>query len=110
MGNVGASPLAQTVKNLPAMRETWVPSLRLGRSPGEGNGNQLQHSCLENSMDTRACRVIVHGVTNTQKNYWKNNCGTILKFMFLISTLTVLKWTRPRNLPLTYATRVILLF
>ena len=26
----------------------------LGRSPGEGNGNQLQHSCLENSMDREA--------------------------------------------------------
>ena len=24
-----------------------------GRSPGEGNGNPLQYSCLENSMDTR---------------------------------------------------------
>ena len=28
--------------------------LRLGRSPGEGNGNPLQYSCLENSMDRRA--------------------------------------------------------
>ena len=26
---------------------------RLGRSPGEGNGNPLQYSCLENSMDGR---------------------------------------------------------
>ena len=26
----------------------------LGRSPGEGNGNPLQHSCLENPMDRRA--------------------------------------------------------
>ena len=34
----------------------------LGRSPGEGNGNPLQHSCLENSMDRGAWRATVHGV------------------------------------------------
>ena len=28
-----------------------------GRSPGEGNGNLLQYSCLENSMDGGACRL-----------------------------------------------------
>ena len=32
-----------------------------GRSPGEGNGNPLQYSCLENPMDRGACRAIVHG-------------------------------------------------
>ena len=32
------------------------------RAPGEGNGNPLQHSCLENSMDRGAWRVTVHGV------------------------------------------------
>ena len=39
------------VKNLPAMQATWVPSLGSGGSPGEGNGNPLQYSCLENSME-----------------------------------------------------------
>ena len=39
------------VKNQPAMLEAWFPSLVLGRCPGEGNGNPLQYSCLENSMD-----------------------------------------------------------
>ena len=34
----------------------------LGRYPGEGNGNPLQYSCLENSMDGGAWRAIVHGV------------------------------------------------
>ena len=29
----------------------------LGRSPGEGHGNPLQYSCLENSMDGGACRL-----------------------------------------------------
>ena len=33
-----------------------------GRSPGEGNGNPLQYSCLENSMDRGAWQTAVHGV------------------------------------------------
>ena len=36
---------------------------RLGRSPGEGNGNPLQYSCLENPMDRGAWQATVHGVT-----------------------------------------------
>ena len=36
--------------------------LRLERSPGVGNGNPLQHSCLENPMDRGAWGPIVHGV------------------------------------------------
>ena len=38
----------------------------LGRSPGEGNGNPLQYSCLENSMDTEAWQATVYGVTKSQ--------------------------------------------
>ena len=83
------SLVAQRLKRLPTMQETWVPSLgqedplekdmathysmnfpggsdsktsvynagdlglipALGRCPGEGNGNPLQYSCLENPMD-----------------------------------------------------------
>ena len=37
----------------------------LGRSPGEGNGNPLQYSCLENPMDRGAWWAIVHGVTES---------------------------------------------
>ena len=37
-----------------------------GRSPGEGNGNPLQYSCLENSMDRGACWAVVHGVTKSR--------------------------------------------
>ena len=35
----------------------------LGRSPGEGNGNLLQYSCLGIPMDRGAWRATVHGVT-----------------------------------------------
>ena len=36
-----------------------------GRSPGEGNGNPFQYSCLEKSMDRGAWQATVHGATKT---------------------------------------------
>ena len=48
---IGASLVAQTVKRLPAMRETRVRFLGRDDPLEKGNGNPLQHSCLENSMD-----------------------------------------------------------
>ena len=46
------------------------------RSPGEGNGNPLQYSCLENSMDRGAWWATVYGVTKsqTQLNDWHFHC------------------------------------
>ena len=38
----------------------------LGRSPGEGNGNPLQYSCLENPMDKGAWQATVHGVARVR--------------------------------------------
>ena len=38
----------------------------LGRSPGEGNGNPLQYSCLENPMDGGAWLATVHGVAKSR--------------------------------------------
>ena len=46
--------VAQMLKRLPAMRETWVRSLGREDSPGEGNGNPLQYSCLENPHGQRS--------------------------------------------------------
>ena len=51
---LGASLVAQLVKNLPAMWETRVRSLGWEDSQGEGNGNPLQYSCLGNLMDRGA--------------------------------------------------------
>ena len=92
----GASLVAQLVKNLPAMRETRVPSLGwedkevathsiilawrvpgtgepgglqsmgLQRSPGEENGNPLLYSCLGNPMDRGGWQATVHGVSKSQ--------------------------------------------
>ena len=47
------SLVAQTVKNLPNAEDA-ASTPGSGRSPGEGNGNSLQYSCLENSMDRGA--------------------------------------------------------
>ena len=52
-------PVAQMVKNLPAMRETWVQSLGWEDSPEKGKNYPLWYSGLENAMD-----CIVHGVTD----------------------------------------------
>ena len=41
-------------------------TLESGRSPGEGHGNPLQYSCLENSMDQGAWWAMVHGVAKSQ--------------------------------------------
>ena len=55
--------MALVVKNLPAnageARDMGLTP-GLGRSPGEGNGNPLQYSCLENPMDRAAWRATVH--------------------------------------------------
>ena len=46
--------MAQTVKNLPAMQETWVWSLSWEDAPGGGHGKLLQYSCLENPHGLRS--------------------------------------------------------
>ena len=58
--------VAKLVKNLPAMRETHVGSLDWEDSTGEGNGNPLQYSCLENSSDRWAWWAPVPGVAKSQ--------------------------------------------
>ena len=44
----------------------------LGRSPRVGNGNPLQYSCLENSMDRGAWWAIVHGITKSRTRLSKH--------------------------------------
>ena len=64
-----ASQVALVIKNPPASagatRDVGLVS-GSGRSPGEGNGNSLQYSCLENPMDRGAWQAIVHGVAQSQ--------------------------------------------
>ena len=67
--NLCGTQVALVVKNLPANEQDLrdagsVPGL--GRSSGEGNGDPLQYSCLENPMDRGTWRVTVHRVTKSQ--------------------------------------------
>ena len=55
--------VAQMVKNLLPMQETWFQSLGQEDSPGEGNGSPLQYSCLENPIGRGVWWATVHGVT-----------------------------------------------
>ena len=69
---VGASLVAQSVKNPPAMQETAYDAGDLDsipgseRFPGEGNGNPLQYACLENPMNRGASGLQVYGVAESQ--------------------------------------------
>ena len=61
-----ASLGAQMVKNLPANAGDAGSIPGWGRSPGEGNGNPLQCSCLENPTDRGAWQATVNGVTKSR--------------------------------------------
>ena len=87
-------PGGSVVKNLPANAGDagLIPESR--RSPGEGNGKQLQYSCLENPIDREAWWATVHRVTRSQTwlkqlrtdaslftlpDHWSLNCALIGK-------------------------------
>ena len=63
-----------------------------GRYPGVGNGNLLQYSCLENSMDRRAWQVTIHGVLKARILKWfaipfsSGTCLSVHVFYSLTST------------------------
>ena len=59
-------PSGSMVKNLPANAGDAGSVPGWGRSPGEGNGNPLQYSCQENSMDRGVSWATVHGVARVR--------------------------------------------
>ena len=71
------------IKNLPAragdIRDAGsVPGS--GRSPGGGNSNPLQYSCLENPMDRGAWQATVHGVAKT----WTRLSDFTFTFLYVL--------------------------
>ena len=59
----GASQMALAVKNPLANAGDWVSIPGWGRSPGGGDDNPLQYSCLENPLDRGAYRATVRRIT-----------------------------------------------
>ena len=62
----GASQVVLVVKNPPANAGGAGSIPGWGRFPGEGNGDPLQYSCLENPMDRGAWQAIVHVVAKSR--------------------------------------------
>ena len=71
-----ASQVGQWLKNLPANGGDTGSTLGWERSSGEGNGNPLQYSCLENPMDRGAWCSVVHGMA---KNWTRLSDSTTTK-------------------------------
>ena len=62
-------PGGSVIKNTPANVGDSSSILGSGRSPGEGNGNSFQYSCLENPMGRGTWWAIVHGVAKSQTQF-----------------------------------------
>ena len=58
-----------------------------GRSPGKGNGNPLQYSCLENSMDRGAWWATVHGVAKSQTLLSDETTAMVVLWIYNMSKL-----------------------
>ena len=69
-----------------------------GRSPGEGNGNPFQYSCLENSMDRGAWRATVHGVTK-KSDMTKGLTCLLFSFSCIIYTTWYMPLSFKKQLP-----------
>ena len=94
--------MALVVKNLPtkAGDVRYVSSMPVsGRSPGEGHGNSLQYSCLENPMDSGACWATAHRVARVVHDWCDlarmHTCilGIVIKVLENKFSQSLEKWT-----------------
>ena len=97
-------PSGLVVKNPPANAgdSSSIPGSE--RSPGGGNGNPLQYSCLENPMDREAWRAIVHGVTKESDTTQQLNNSNTIEWRFwweLASSLYSLEQFLSKSSPWT---------
>ena len=74
-------PRVSVVKNLPANVGNASSIPGLGRSPGGGNGNPLQYSCLENFKDRETWQVMVHGTGRVRHNWARMRCFIPLQLL-----------------------------
>ena len=89
-GFLGGSVIKDLPANVGYKRDACsIP--RLGRSPGVGNGSQLQYSCLGNSMDRRAWWATVLGVSKSQ-TWLSTHVVNLLQYLLLINYSTQLSW------------------
>ena len=61
-----------------------------GSSPGEGNGNPLQYSCLENLMDSGAWQATIHGVTKSRmrlSTHTHTQSSSVFSFLMNLHTI-----------------------
>ena len=80
----GSSLVVLMVKSLPANARRLGFDPWVGKIPWRGNGNPLQYSCLENSMDRGALRATVHGVTKSRT--WLSNTHTSKSQIHILSS------------------------
>ena len=85
--------MAQTVKNPPANDGDLDLTPGSGRSPGGGNGNPLQYSCLGNPMDRGAWQATVHGVAGLDRTEQL----TIVNKTLLVKLTTTTKSKQKQN-------------
>ena len=76
LATTGGFPGGTVVKNLPANAGDADLIPVLGRSPGEGNGNLLQYSCLVNPTDREVWRATIHGLQRSWTWLRLNNNST----------------------------------
>ena len=89
----GASLVAEMVKASAYNAGDQGSILGSGRSPGEGNGNPLQYSCLENPMDLGAWQATVHGVakSHTRLNDFTSLMHILITFFNFSCNLLVIQ-------------------
>ena len=97
-----AAQAAQQSRILLLCRRTGIPPLDREDPPGEGNGNPLQYSCLENPMDQGVWRATVHGVTESDSTErldnkaldgkWSRPCDSSLRLQWQVKQSDDSEW------------------